>query len=305
MPSRSTAVVLALSMHAAPAQAQLARTFLSANGSDSNNCARAAPCRTLQEAHNKTSAGGEINMLDPAGYGRVVIQKSISIVNDGVGSAGILVPASSTGVRIIAGAKDKINLRGLIIEGAGIGEYGIVFETGRSLTIENSVIRNMTISGIAFIPTDFSYLSVSNTLVADNRSHGIVVEPFGAGAARATFTRVEVHHNSDGGIGISGETSTGSIQVTVADSVVASNSVAIYVRTQTGQASGNLMLVRSVLANNIGGLSAIGPAATIKISQSILVGSEFVAWIADAGGAVLSAGDNTIEGPAPPTYEKN
>src|SRR5262245_11327588 len=101
------------------------RSFISANGSDANPCTPPLPCRTLQAAHNNTTAGGEINMLDPAGYGTVNITKAISIVNDGVGSAGILVPASGTGITINAGATDKINLRGLIIEGAGIGATGI------------------------------------------------------------------------------------------------------------------------------------------------------------------------------------
>ncbi|MEA2903316.1 MAG: hypothetical protein QOI12_703 [Alphaproteobacteria bacterium] len=159
------AIAFVTMFNAAPAAAQLVRTFISANGNDAYNCSRTAPCRTLQTAHNNTTAGGEINMLDPGGYGRVVIQKSISIVNDGVGSSGILVPASSIGIRIIAGASDKIHLRGLIIEGGGIGEYGIVFESGKSMSIENSVIRNMTITGIAFVPTMNANLFVSNTLV--------------------------------------------------------------------------------------------------------------------------------------------
>jgi hypothetical protein len=38
----------------------------------------------LQKAHDRTNPGGEVNMLDAAGYGSVVISKSISIVNDGV-----------------------------------------------------------------------------------------------------------------------------------------------------------------------------------------------------------------------------
>ena len=77
-------VILALA--ATPASAANTRSFVSASGLDTNSCARTAPCRTLQAAYNNTVAGGEINMLDPAGYGPVVISHSISIVNDGVGS---------------------------------------------------------------------------------------------------------------------------------------------------------------------------------------------------------------------------
>src|SRR5260370_803082 len=98
------AALLALGLGAAPAQALNTRSFISANGVDTNPCTRPAPCRTLQTAHDGTSAGGEINMLDPAGYGTVIISKAISIVNDGVGSAGILVPNGGTGITIDAGA---------------------------------------------------------------------------------------------------------------------------------------------------------------------------------------------------------
>jgi hypothetical protein len=80
------APVLALGRLAAPAQAQLARTYVSAaSGNDANDCNRLTPCRTFQAAHNATLANGEITVLDPGGYGAVTITKSISIVNDGVG----------------------------------------------------------------------------------------------------------------------------------------------------------------------------------------------------------------------------
>ena len=69
------AVVCACSMHAAPAQAQ--RVFVSATGSDGNPCTFASPCRSFQHAHDLTAAGGEIDVLDPAGYGAVTITKAI------------------------------------------------------------------------------------------------------------------------------------------------------------------------------------------------------------------------------------
>jgi hypothetical protein len=131
------ASLLALGFSSAPAQVLNTRSFISANGVDTNPCTRPAPCRTLQKAHDSTNAGGEINMLDPAGYGTVTINKAISIVNDGVGSAGVLVPSAGTGITINGGVNDIINLRGLIIEGAGVGFFGIVFNSGASLTIEH------------------------------------------------------------------------------------------------------------------------------------------------------------------------
>src|SRR5215813_11008718 len=84
--------LLALGLHVSPAQAQMARTFVSAaTGNDANDCSLPTPCRTFQAAHDKTFDQGEITVLDPGGYGAVTISKSISIVNDGVGEAGMLV----------------------------------------------------------------------------------------------------------------------------------------------------------------------------------------------------------------------
>jgi hypothetical protein len=53
--------VLVGSLPAAPAQAAAARTFVSAAGSDSNNCTNVAtPCRHLAAAYAATAPDGEI-----------------------------------------------------------------------------------------------------------------------------------------------------------------------------------------------------------------------------------------------------
>src|SRR5437868_14383354 len=107
------ACVLALAIPAAVAQAQLARTFVSAaTGNDANDCGRATPCRTFQAAHDKTLAQGEITVLDPGGYGAVLVTKGISIINDGVGEAGALVSGAHTGIFIAAPVSDAVSLRG-------------------------------------------------------------------------------------------------------------------------------------------------------------------------------------------------
>src|SRR5262245_61723968 len=101
------------SMQAAPAHAQLARTFVSAaDGNDVNDCNRNTPCRTFQAAHDKTLGSGEITVLDPGGYGAVTITKAISIINDGVGEAGVLVSGGLNGITINATAGvDAVSLR--------------------------------------------------------------------------------------------------------------------------------------------------------------------------------------------------
>src|SRR5262252_7844398 len=155
----------------APAQAAApTRVFVAAQGSDSNPCTFALPCRTFQKAHDTVAAGGEIDVLDPAGYGALTIIKAISI--QGHGFSGITATSGAVAITINAGISDKINLSGLLIEGAGTGLEGIQFNSGRALNVQDSIIRNFVSAGIDYFPqvnnlTSVSHLNVSRTLVSD------------------------------------------------------------------------------------------------------------------------------------------
>src|SRR5687767_15406009 len=65
------------------ASAQATRTWVSGVGDDVNPCSRTAPCKTWAGAISKTAACGEIDALDPGGFGAVTITKSITL--DGTG----------------------------------------------------------------------------------------------------------------------------------------------------------------------------------------------------------------------------
>src|SRR5215468_4868218 len=253
-----------------PAQAQLARTFVSSLGNDANDCNRPTPCRTFQVAHDKTLANGEITVIDPGGYGAVTITKTISIINDGVGEAGVLVSGGLNGITINAGASDAVSLRGLTVKGIGFGGgNGIVFNTGKSLAVENCAIRNLNTNiadaGIDFAPSTPGALSVSNTLVADNAT-GIRVRQVGSATAKAMFSRVEASGNAGKGFTI-GSLGTGNIDVAISDSVAAGNG-ARGVRVLSTTAKANVMVIRSVIAHNNTGLSASGQTATLWFGQS-------------------------------------
>src|SRR5262245_25549738 len=69
------AVFIVCAICASIAQAQATRTWVSGVGDDANPCSRTAPCKTFAGAISKTAAGGEISVLDPAGYGAVTITK--------------------------------------------------------------------------------------------------------------------------------------------------------------------------------------------------------------------------------------
>src|SRR5665213_3574328 len=170
---------------AAPAYAQ--RVYVASQGSDANNCSLQLPCRSLQHALTISDAGGEIAILNTGGYNggtTVTIDKAISIVNQGGYEAGISFLSGVPGIVINAGPNDAVSLRGLTIEGAGVGTTGIQFNSGASLAVENCVIRHMDFYGIGFYSTTAtSTLTVSNSLVADNRINGIDFDPNGSATA--------------------------------------------------------------------------------------------------------------------------
>ena len=289
---------LAGALPAAPAQALNLRSFVSSTGSDANNCSLAAPCRHLQTAVAATAAGGEINILDAAGYNggaTVTIDRAISIVNAGGFEAGIFVPSAGFGIVINAGASDAVSLRGLTIEGGGVGDNGIVFNTGQSLTVQNCVIRHMASEsvGIDFEPTASSSLFVSHTITSDNGDAGIYVLPSGSSTVSAVFNGVEANNNYDG-IVVAGTNTSGAIKVTATRTVAAGNADSgFYAQGLTGTTT--FMLDHVVAANNANGVYATGTGATVRLYQSMLTGNAH-GWQAVTSAVVQSYGNNSIDG---------
>src|SRR5262245_50018292 len=208
---------VAIGLTATPAAAQN-RVFVAAQGADGNPCTFALPCRTFQHAHDTVAAGGEIDVLDPAGYGSVTISKSISI--QGHGFAGIAV-ASGNGITINAPGSD-INLRGLLIDGIGSGTIGIDILSGASVTVEEGLVRGFTATGLVSSSASIT-LAVSDSYLANNGTHGISFQPTGSDPVFATFNRVETYNNGSHGIVVNGSSNTATINVTIYNSVAARN----------------------------------------------------------------------------------
>src|SRR5271154_5296376 len=183
----SSAVMLPL-LFVMPAAAQATRTWVSGFGDDVNPCSRTAPCKTFPGAISKTAAGGEIDVLDPGGFGAVTIVKSITIAMEGTGEAGVLV-AGTNGITVNAGANDIVILRGLQIDGGPNGSNslaGVKFIAGGALIVQNCVIRNFNGGspngyGIAFTPNSAASLFVSDTTLSNNGAvdagGGILIQP--------------------------------------------------------------------------------------------------------------------------------
>ena len=187
-----------LAMLAPVAYGQATRTWVSGVGDDANPCSRTAPCKTFAGAISKTAASGEINVLDPGGFGAVTITKSITI--DGGGFiAGVLV-SGTNGIVISAGASDAVTLRHLDIDGLTTGLNGIRFIAGGTLHIEDSQIFGFTQNGIDVEPnqTGASTVTIKNTTIHENTGSAIFANPNGGGALTIAMNNVEAHNNASG-----------------------------------------------------------------------------------------------------------
>lgn len=164
-------LAFALVLPLAPAHAQATRTWVSGVGDDANPCSRTAPCKTFAGAISKTAPAGEINVLDPGGFGGVTITKSITISSVGF-EAGVLV-SGTNGIVISAGASDTIVLEGLDIEGLGTGLDGIKVLTAGTVYVKSSKIHHFAGNGINMADTTSGgRLVVTNSLIFQNGTAG-------------------------------------------------------------------------------------------------------------------------------------
>src|SRR5215813_848079 len=137
------AVLVAVIAFASIAQAQATRTWVSGVGDDANPCSRTAPCKTFAGAISKTAQGGEIDALDPGGFGALTITKAITI--DGSGTFASVLNAGTTGFNVSAGANDIVTIRGLsfqgVRQGTTPGTNGIKFNSGKGLNVLDCIIH--------------------------------------------------------------------------------------------------------------------------------------------------------------------
>jgi hypothetical protein len=285
------AVTLIATLASSGAYALSNRTFVSGNGTDSNPCSLPAPCRSFAGAITQTSPGGEIAVLDTAGYGAVTITKAISIVNEEGVEAGISV-TSGNGITINASASDVVNLRGLTIVGAG-GTNGIVFSSGAALNIQNCVIRGFSNFGLTLDPTSSADINVSNTVVAGNAAVGIILQPFGAAlTVTASFAQVQAIHNGTDGFAVFGNQMTGSLRAIAADSLASGNGNFGFISSSTvGQAVSTFTLTNSKSANNLNGVGSFNNSAMF-LNGSTVSGNSTNGF--SASGVINSYGNNAI-----------
>ena len=278
------------------AQAQATRTWVSGVGDDANPCSRTAPCKTFAGAISKTAANGEINVLDPGGFGAVTITKAITISSEGF-EAGVLVSGTNA-IIVNAGANDVVILRGLDIEGLGTGLAGIKVLSAAAVHVENCVIHDFVAFGIDFspaAPTTSSQLFVNHSIIRENNgvnSGGIRIRGGAGVTVKGSVDDTQILNNNfglraDGG---GGATST---NVTVKGGTASGNLNASLLAVGGALTTNQLMIDDTAISNNGFGPRADG--ATVRFANCAVTGNGTGVSTAN-GGQLLSYGNNRVDG---------
>ena len=297
---------------ASPASAQATRTWVSGVGDDVNPCSRTAPCKTFAGAISKTAAGGEINCLDPGGYGTLTITKSITV--DCTGTFGSTLNSGGINGFVINDSLTatpgtiEVRLRGLSINGAGStpGLNGIRFVSGKSLVVENVFIQNQKSgSGISIAPSagaakvDINHVTIVDSGTATGA--GIEIKPTGTANALVSVRNVKQANSLGPGLRADSTATTGNaVSVSIEDSQFAGNNAGI-----TSAANSNPSTVTVVFLNdsevfdNTSGLVSSGSSTRVRVSNSGII-SNSTGLSVGAGSFINDLGGNRLVGNATP-----
>ena len=259
---------------AAPAQAQVPRTWVSGTGDDNSpTCSRTAPCRTFQVAQDRTAPGGEINCLDPGefssenpffpgNFAGMSITKSITISCE-AGTAGVRVQGDGqVGVFVLAAPTDVVTLRGLDIQGTGGKTTGIFIFSAMAVHVEKSTIRSLG-EGIDVTGSSTTFLFIEDTVISDN-SGGVLIDGSEGGFKVASLKNVMITGSTFDGLLVRGS----NVYVNVTKSIIAGNAGSA---VNVAASSSTVNIERSMIANNAVGLNASASGSIIRASLNYLL----------------------------------
>jgi Right handed beta helix region len=184
--------------------AQATRTWVSGVGDDANPCSRTAPCKTFAGAISKTATCGEIDVLDPGGFGAVTITKSITI--DGYGSIASVANPGFNGIIVNLTVSDACNtviLRWLGINGfSTLGTTGVkdLSPTAHSLHLEHMEIEHQVRGVEITTNNNQARLFMKDVDIRHTSAHNIDIHP--AGGQTVTIDLHDVRSRQSNGDGL-------------------------------------------------------------------------------------------------------
>ncbi len=266
--------------------AQASRTWVSGVGDDANPCSRTAPCKTFAGAISKTAVGGEIDALDPGGFGAVTITKAITIDGGGGQVASVLV-AGTNAIIVQAQPNDVVTLRNLRINGNnGSGVNGIRWTQGKALHIESCVIFGFNINGIDIAKADGGKAFILDTIVQDNTQNGI--QSHNTTTTVSTFIdRSRFENNASFGVW-----SSDFSNATITNSDASGNAFGYVAQSSAGTSDMNLVSSSASNNSNAGVFSGGGTtSSTVRISEISLFDTG-TGLVPAANGTILTTGNS-------------
>ena len=280
------ATSLFFATHALAAQ----RAFVASYGNDSSaaaGCLLANPCRTFTAAMTAVDAGGEVIALDAAGYGSVVITKSVTITTNPGYFAGISV-ASGHGIEL--NGPIRVVLRGLNINAIGGGALsGIHITNADSLTVEDCIVSNFPLIGINSVFAAQADLHIVESTFRGNGVYGILV----GGGSTATIRNVRMSANAWAGLAVLDNTTWGPAKALVTDSDSSGNGTGFLAE------GGHLSIRGSSASANESGIIGAGAGARVAIAHSSIVGNTY--GLQNFDGLFESYGNNLLRYNSIPT----
>jgi nitrous oxidase accessory protein NosD len=266
------------------------RVFVSPLGKDSATCgAFASPCKTLAGAHTQAAPGGTVVVLYSGEFGPVTITKALTI--EAPTGLTAMVQTSGAAITINAASSDVVSLRGLVLALSGPihAGSGVLVNSAAAVHIERCVISGFG-DAVAAFAWPSGKLFVTDTTARNNdqairataspgpldisiegcvfesNNNGILVQDGTRTAVRGSVASGNIH-------GIIGQAGAGIVDLTVADCLVTHNS-------------------------GYGVLSEVdaGGSAVVRVSGSTVTGNQTGLASMGSSAAMLSRGDNTVEG---------
>jgi hypothetical protein len=336
IPSALALAAIALCGADAATAALVQRTFVASYGVDINPCLLAAPCRTFTAAIAVTAPGGDVVVLDSAGYGPFVVDKSLTITAPAGIYAGVTA-SSGRGIQV-NGGNIVVALRGLAVTGQG-GSNGISFDNGRRLTLERVTIANFNSNGFymgAYAQAVLDQVrsegnggagavivagtaTITDSTFAGNAGSGLQVVSQQGQAVRVNAVRATIAENGNHGVDVStvGGTAGSSLALAVEQSVIRHNFDSGVLATGAPGMTAQVVLSGSVISDHLnpttgrGVLTAGNPSAQsatglVLISGNLVTGNHV--GVDFTGFGVATTGDNAVSkngadtnGPAPAT----
>ncbi|MES2442345.1 MAG: right-handed parallel beta-helix repeat-containing protein [Pseudomonadota bacterium] len=309
----TTAAIVASGMlYSAPAYAQATRTWISGVGDDVNPCSRTAPCKTFAGAISKTANGGEINCLDPGGFGGVTVTKSMTFICDTV-EGGVLVTGQN-GFTINAADTDVVTISGMDIFGptSGPGLNGVRFINGAGLNIRNTTIKGMSTQGVSFEvgAGDTSFLNIDNVTIMGSGTTGdattgaIKIAPGTGSTANVVITNTRVQGNQNVGLRVDlTGTTTSKANVQLVDSTINNSGSGVLLKALAGTGAIALTATDSLFSGNTNiGVAANGTGVTSRFSRTTITQngaaspSVSTGVLTSNGAATISYGTNVLAG---------